>query len=445
MKLKQRLSLYAVILFSILIIGVSAIIYFSFAAVMERKEMQGLESKTLLAALYYLEKDELSIGDHENIKSQLLKKISRKNIAIFDSLYHQVYGDMSPTSDIQRQFIDQIRENNSEHFATKDFFYHGIYYQDNQGNFIVIAREPKTEFKTQLQSLFHILWVASAISILIIFFIARYLSKWAYAPIIKITKQIKNRDAQNFHQPIKVEKTYQELQDLVENYNYLVNRISEIFSVQKNFIDYVSHELKTPISALLGILEVTGQKARSAQEYQIVLQKSKQYVHDLEDALNNMLLLSGANPSFEFTTTRIDEIIWKVIENAVIHHQAKIEVNMAVEDQSMLELKGNAKLLEIALTNIVENAIKYSHNKPIQFKLLIVDQKLHIYIIDRGIGIPEKDLPNITRNFYRAANAKNHRGKGIGLSLANIIFSLHHIGMAIHNEPEGGTRVTLIF
>src|SRR5690606_25331190 len=91
-------------------------------------EMQGLESKTLLAALYYLEKDELSIGDHENIKSQLLKKISRKNIAILDSLYHQVYGDMSPTSDIQRQFIDQFRDNKIDHFTTNNFYDHVIYY-----------------------------------------------------------------------------------------------------------------------------------------------------------------------------------------------------------------------------------------------------------------------------------------------------------------------------
>jgi len=85
MKLKHRLSLYAIIIFSVITVIISSVIYISFYALMDKKEKQSLENKSLLAAIYYLEKDELPLLEHENIKTQLLKTISRRNIVVFDS------------------------------------------------------------------------------------------------------------------------------------------------------------------------------------------------------------------------------------------------------------------------------------------------------------------------------------------------------------------------
>ena len=85
MKLRNRLSLYSVSIFSIIILAVSTIVYFTFYSTMEKKEMKALESKAVLAGIYYLEQDELTSTEHDNIKSKLLKTISRWPI-IFDSL-----------------------------------------------------------------------------------------------------------------------------------------------------------------------------------------------------------------------------------------------------------------------------------------------------------------------------------------------------------------------
>ena len=94
MKLKHRLSLYSIIIFSVVILIVSTVIYFSFYTQMEKKEIQSLESKSLLAAIYYLEQDELPTLEHENIKTQMLKTISRKNIVIYDTLNQKFNGNM---------------------------------------------------------------------------------------------------------------------------------------------------------------------------------------------------------------------------------------------------------------------------------------------------------------------------------------------------------------
>src|SRR5690606_25056475 len=278
---------------SVIILIVSSVIYVLFYTEMERREMESLDNKSLIAAIYYLEKDELSIGDHEDIKSQLLKTISRNDIAVFDSLGNQYYGNMLPTSDIHLDYIQMIRKDRNRQFSTHNYFYNGIYYEDNQGNFVVVTRESKGKFNAQMQSLWQILLAVSIFGILIVFLFSWYLGKLAYVPFVNIVQQIRERDSHTFHQPLSIHNTYQELDDLVQTYNSFVDRIAQVFAVQKNFIDYVSHELRTPITALLGTLEVTNQRPRTIGEYEQVLQQLKQYVGDLEETMDNMLLLSG--------------------------------------------------------------------------------------------------------------------------------------------------------
>ena len=180
------------------------------------------------------------------------------------------------------------------------------------------------------------------------FLFSQLLSYIAYQPILNIVAQIRERDSRNFNEPLSLAKTYPEIQGLVDTYNLFINRITETFNVQKNFIDYVSRELRTPITALLGTLEVTKNKPRSAQEYHQVILQLEQYTTDLQETLDQMMLLSGAKTNFELSTLRIDEVIWNLIENHILFHQAQIEVTLAVSDHTLLRLEGNEKLFRIS-------------------------------------------------------------------------------------------------
>ena len=445
MKLKHRLSLYSIIIFSVVILIVSTVIYFSFYTQMEKKEIQSLESKSLLAAVYYLEQDELPTLEHENIKSQMLKSISRKNIVIYDALNQKFNGNMDVDANISPKFLNNVRINKNDFFTSEHFFYNGIFYHDNQGDFVVITRQSKDEFNEQMQSLLHILIIVSIIGLLFIYLFSQYLGYIAYEPITKIIEQIKERDTKNFNEPLVLKKSYSEIEDLVKTYNHFIDRIAQTFNVQKNFIDYVSHELRTPITALLGTLEVTNHKKRTSEEYELVLLQLKQYTNDLQETLDQMMLLSGAKTSFEFKTIRIDEIVWQVIENAVLYHNAKINVDIKVVNNQLLSIQGNEKLLEVALNNLIGNAIKYSDNQQIMIQFLEVNQQLQIHIIDQGIGILENDLAKIKQNFFRGQNTQSYQGKGIGLSMANIIFTFHQIYLKIEQNQPKGTIVKLSF
>jgi len=432
------------VIFSIITLIISSVVYISFYAQMAKKEHQSLESKSLLAAIYYLEKDELSLLEHENIKNQLLKTISKRHIVIYDTLNKRFDGDMPPDHDITPSFVEQIREGHTAFFDTDGFFYNGIFYRDNQGDFVVITRETKDEFNAQMQSLLHILMAVSLFGLIFIYLFSQYLGNIAYAPIINIIAQIKERDSKNFNQPISLKKSYAEVEDLVATYNHFVDRIAQSFQVQKNFIDYVSHELRTPIAALLGTLEVTDRKERTIDEYRDVIIQLKQYTQDLQETLDHMMLLSGAKTNFVFKEVRVDEVIWQVIENAVLYHQAKIEVDIQVGNTEALQIEGNDKLLELAFNNLIENAIKYSDNQPVHVKLFMKEQQLKVVIIDAGIGIPKDDMKRVKQNFFRGQNTQSYQGKGIGLSMAHIIFNLHQAKLDISSNAQG-TQVYVTF
>jgi len=445
MKLKHRLSLYSIVIFSIIIVIVSTAVYFSFYNQMEKKELQSLENKTLLAAVYYLEQDELPALEHENIKSQLLKTISRKNIVVYDESNKKFGGDLYFDKNISSTFIESVRQKRNDFITTEHYFYNGIYYNDNQGNFVVITREPKNEFNDQMQSLLHILILVSVGGLIFIYFFSQYLGYIAYQPINKIIAQIKERDTNNFNQPLALKKSYAEIEDLILTYNHFIDKIGQTFTVQKNFIDYVSHELRTPITALLGTLEVTNNKKRTLEEHEKIINQLKQYTNDLQETLDQMMLLSGAKTSFEFEPVRIDEVVWQVIENAVLYHNAMIDVDLQVTNDVLLTVQGNEKMLELALNNLVGNAIKYSNNQLIKILFYEEDNRLCLSISDQGIGIPEIDLEQIKQNFYRGHNTQQFQGKGIGLSMANIILNLHNIKLQLAANQPKGTTVKLIF
>ena len=412
---------------------------------METIELQVLKNKTLLAAVYYLEEDEVGNEERETIQIQLRRSISRKNIAVYNSKNSIAKGEMGVDDFITNDFLTLVRNQGEAHLVSENNFYFGLYYEDNEGDFVVITREDKTEFNQQLFALLQILIVVFIVGVILIFIFSQFLGRLAYAPIIKIIDQIKERDNNNFHQPITSgENDYAEIKDLIVSYNHFIDRLANTFHIQKNFIDYVSHELRTPITAILGNLEVTNTKDRSIEEYKKNILLIKQYILDLEETLEKMTLLSGANTRLEFSEIRIDEVVWQVIENAILYHNANIDVNIEVGDTADFYIQGNTKMLELALSNIVENAIKYSRNGLIKLHVYKENACVKIDVIDMGVGIPAKDLVHIKQNFFRAENTKEFQGKGIGLSLANIIFNLHKIDMEIKSDSTG-TCVSLIF
>lgn len=444
MKLKNRLSLYSVAIFSVIILVICTVIYGAYFKQIELRESRSLYNKNLLAAVFYLEKDESSSQEHEHIKNQLLKSISRKNVLVLNTSFQKYNGEMERNADITDAFLNQVKVSERGFLNTEKYFYSGLFYRDNEGDFFVISRESKEEFTAQMNTLLGILLTVFLLTIIFVFFFSRYLGFIAYEPINSIISQLKNRSQDNFTEPIKVKKSYTEIEELAKEYNYFVNELNRSFQIQKNFIDYVSHELRTPIAALYGTLDVAALKQRDSEYYENAIPKLKNYTKDLEDTLNQMMLLSGTQNELDFSKVRLDEVIFDCTEQLIIVNQAQINIKIEVENYDNLTIDGDFKLLKLAFKNIIENAIKYSSNSPVDVLISDVGKKIQIQITDLGIGIPNTEIEKITQNFYRAENSRDFEGKGIGLSLSQIIFKLHRAELTIASKV-GETTVQIVF
>lgn len=449
MTLRNRFTLISSLSFGIVSIVTSAVIFFAYYDSTKIFYFEKLRNTALISAIYYLEKDELPKDRHAQIKKEYNHLIQNNRVAVYNQNNQVTFGHNLHDENIKPFHLQTVRNNKGIQFMAGNQFYYGIFYPDNQGDFVVFVKSPNDSFQSQILRLSIIMLSVLIIGLLAIFFLSRYLSKIVYKPISNVVERINKVDYNNISTAITSTNTNDEIEDLIKSYNKLLSRISENVLLQQNFINYVSHEFKTPLAAISGNLEVFAQKDRTPAEYKEVAKESLENVYEIENILNNLLLMSGMTKlESSHQQMRVDELIWKIYEKLEPKAKEKhstIKIQLQVTQPSLLEFPGNETLLYLALYNIVENAIKYSYNTPTIITLSESANQLHIQVKDEGRGIPADDLIKISETFYRGKNVDNIKGSGIGLSLSKSIFDHHHIAMQIDSVVNKGTTVTLVF
>lgn len=445
MNLRTRLSLISSLVFGVIFAIAAAIIYWSFQKTTERNIINNLQKTCLISGIYYLEKDEQTIKEHNEIKLQFEELIDRSMVAVIDMEDSVQFGRLISDENITPQRIEKIRSVKRYSFQSKNHFYYGMFYRDNQGDFAVVVKESKAEYHQLIDRLLIVLVLVLLFAWISIAIISVALSKVAYRPIQRVISEVNRRTLENLAEPIPYTASKDEVQKLIETYNSLLNRVNNVFEAQKNFINYVSHEFKTPLTSIAVALEVFSQKERSSEEYQKVSKRALQNVYELEKILSNMKLLSGMKDErIPLQIIRIDEVLWDLTDKCKELFNASFNIDIQVEDYKKLEYQANETQLNMAIFNILENAIKYSDNQPIDIVLEEDNQLILLKIRDKGYGIERADQPHIKKPFYRGENVKTHVGSGVGLSLTQIIFDEHDINFDIQSLKEG-TMVVLTF
>lgn len=449
MTLRNRFTLISSLSFGVVAIITFLIVFLAYYDSTKNSYFKELKNVSFIAAIYYLEKDELPQYKHAEIKKEYRSLIESQMVSVYDKNDSVSFGKLVNDKAITRNYLDFARKNKSVQFMAGDYFYYGIYYPDNQGDFVVVVKASAQEFQSQIFRLLVIVLLVLILGLITIFFLSRYLSKIVYQPLSNVVKQINSADYNSISRAITSSNTNDEIDELIKSYNKLLGRISENILVQQNFINYVSHEFKTPLASISGNLEVFAQKDRSPEEYQQVVKESLKDVFYIESILNNLLMMSGLrDKEHTFSKFRLDEVIWNIYENLqpkALQSKSTIKVSLEVKDSSLLEFNGNETLLHLAIYNLVENAIKYSAQKPIELLLSDDNSYLQIIIKDHGIGIDKEELNKITTTFYRGKNVDNIKGSGIGLSLTKSILDYYSIELKINSNIGEGTSVELGF
>lgn len=447
MKVQTRLSLFSSIIFGIIFIVISVFIYALYFQNAKRTIYDNLKKTSYITALFYLEEDELNKNEFAEVKTQFREFVTNSYYQICNEGDSISYG--SSFLKVSPQRLDAIRKKGSSIFSEDDFLCYGIFYEDNQGDFVVVTGEKKETLYEQLNALLWILLNALWIGMVAIVLLSRWVANIAYRPFRKVIQQVNNISTHNLEVQIELPDTKDELQDLINTFNELLTKISDTFIIQKNFVNYVSHEFRTPLASMLGNLEVFSIRDRTPEEYDRMSQKLIQEIHQLEEILNTLIVVSDLRKEAnDLSCFRMDELIWQIIGKITERDPlSKIVVNLEItpEDEPLLYVQKNRVQMLMALFNLIENAVKYSQGKAVEIRIYKENETLCLSIEDKGIGIPEDQLININKPFYRAGNTTQIRGEGIGLSIALRILEKNRTEYTIDSEENRGTTVLLKF
>jgi signal transduction histidine kinase len=226
----------------------------------------------------------------------------------------------------------------------------------------------------------------------------------------------------------------------------LTRREAEMAQLKSDFVANVSHDLKTPLSVIrmfgetLAMGRVTDERRR--QEYYGVIARESERLSRLIENVLDFARIEGGRRTYTIVPTAVEPVVRDTLE-AFGHPLAgegfKVDVRVP-PDLPEVPMDGQA------LSNLVDNAIKYSaEHKSLAVEARLAGDELAIAVSDAGVGIPREEQGRIFEKFYRAGRSETQgrRGSGVGLALVRHIADAHRGRVTVESTPGEGSRFTL--
>jgi two-component system phosphate regulon sensor histidine kinase PhoR len=215
--------------------------------------------------------------------------------------------------------------------------------------------------------------------------------------------------------------------------------------MRKDFISNISHELKTPLTAIYGYLETIEMEYKDIKYVPII----KNHVENMNKLVEEILTLSYLETSpkikkEEFLLTDSVKNILKGFEEDFKKKNLKMDFSFSDEK---IYFNGDKEKIERMIKNLVENSIRYTDKGYIKISLEKKDKNISLTVEDTGIGIPKKEIERIFERFYTIdkSRSKKYGGFGLGLSIVKHIVKLHDGKIEVESEEGKGTKIKLSF
>ena len=220
---------------------------------------------------------------------------------------------------------------------------------------------------------------------------------------------------------LPVSATGDELTELGHAFNDLLDRLQESFERQQRFTGDASHQLRTPLTIMLGQVEVALRRDRTSDEYRSALESVAVQSARLKQIVEMLLFLSRADSEAKLPhleTIELGEWLPGHLENWSAHPR-RADLHLAVEGDRPLAVKAHGPLLGQLIDNLLDNACKYSPpGTCVTIRAQGNNEGCLLSIEDAGCGISDEAVPHIFEPFYRAPHAQRNGHEGIGLGLA---------------------------
>lgn len=230
-----------------------------------------------------------------------------------------------------------------------------------------------------------------------------------------------------------------------------ITELKRLDQIRRDFVANVSHELRTPLSILRGYIEVLLDEPETPREelariLSIMERHSKRLQRLVHDLLS-LAQLESSQAKLELSVVRMDELFNNLIRDWKEKLSAKNLRAIVDLPSEALTLRADGTRLEEALHNLLDNAVKFSHeNGQIRLRATRCGSNVVLSVADNGIGISKEHLPRIFERFYRADKARSRElgGTGLGLAIVKHIAQLHGGRVEAESEPGSGTAIRVV-
>lgn len=242
-----------------------------------------------------------------------------------------------------------------------------------------------------------------------------------------------------------VEHNVTKVKNIEEKMKQSLEREKELSELKSQFVSMASHEFRTPLSTILSSVNLIEKydQLGNKEKKKVHVEKVKKNIKNLTNMLDDTLTISKIEENItglELSPFNIIELLQEIITEmeGLQSKNQEVIINFAGEEQ----IVSDKKKMKIIFANVLSNALKYSEENVV-LQISVENKMLSANIIDKGIGIPVKDQEHLFDRFYRAHNAANVQGTGLGLNIVNSYISIFDGEITIESKEDIGTNVSI--
>ena len=313
---------------------------------------------------------------------------------------------------------------------------------------LLVAGTPMAPMEARLRgAAFTMIALASAVWLLAAFG-GRLLTRRALMPVTHMAQAARAMTPEHKDERLPSPGTGDELEVLARSFNGLLGRLHEALERQRRFTGDASHQLRTPLTALISEIELARRRERSPEEYRDVLDRVHGDAVRLRQIVESLLFLARADAEAERPALdTVDLAAWLPHHlGHWAHHERACDLRCDVGTGAAVWAKVHAPLLGQLVDNLLDNACKYSApGTPVDVRLERAGGSVALVVEDHGQGIDPGDLPHVFEPFFRSKGGCPRGPAGFGLGLAVVQRIADALGgqVAVQSTPGRGTRFTV--